>query len=104
MNNPHQFASSIGTVERAMRAQFLLTRGGPDNFELRNVAEPAVQPGKLLVRIVAAAINRIDVRIREGLPIGPDLYELDKQPIEQISPLVQRQFLSGSQSTFVSGR
>lgn len=31
----------------------------------------------------------------------PVLYELDKQPIEQISPLVQRQFLSGAQSTFV---
>jgi hypothetical protein len=31
----------------------------------------------------------------------PILYELDKQPLEQISPLVQRQCLSGSQSTFV---
>lgn len=31
----------------------------------------------------------------------PMLYELDKQPVEQISPLVQRQFLSGAQSTFV---
>ena len=31
----------------------------------------------------------------------PTLYELDKQPIEQISPLVQRQYLSGASSTFV---
>ena len=31
----------------------------------------------------------------------PMLYELDKQPIEQISPLVRRQFLSGAQTTFV---
>lgn len=31
----------------------------------------------------------------------PALYELDRQPIEQISPLVQRQYLSGAQSTFV---
>ncbi|WP_321490175.1 cupin domain-containing protein [uncultured Hyphomonas sp.] len=31
----------------------------------------------------------------------PVLYELDQQPIEQVSPLVQRQYLSGSQSTFV---
>jgi quercetin dioxygenase-like cupin family protein len=31
----------------------------------------------------------------------PMLYELDKQPIEQISPLVQRQYLSGNQSTIV---
>lgn len=31
----------------------------------------------------------------------PVLYELDRQPIEQISALVQRQYLSGAQSTFV---
>ncbi|MGM5028254.1 cupin domain-containing protein [Tardiphaga sp. 862_B3_N4_1] len=31
----------------------------------------------------------------------PILYRLDQQPIEQISPLVQRQYLSGAQSTFV---
>lgn len=29
----------------------------------------------------------------------PMLYELDAQPIEQISPLVQRQMLHGVQST-----
>lgn len=31
----------------------------------------------------------------------PVLYQLDQQPIEQVSPLVQRQYLSGAQSTFV---
>lgn len=31
----------------------------------------------------------------------PVLYNFDKQPIEQISPLVQRQYLSGVQSTIV---
>lgn len=31
----------------------------------------------------------------------PVLYNLDDQPIEQISPLVQRQYLSGVQSTIV---
>ncbi|MBO0733380.1 MAG: cupin domain-containing protein, partial [Methylocapsa sp.] len=31
----------------------------------------------------------------------PVLYELDAQPAEQISPLVQRQMLHGAQSTFV---
>jgi hypothetical protein len=31
----------------------------------------------------------------------PVLYQLSLQPIEQISPLVQRQYLSGVQSTFV---
>jgi quercetin dioxygenase-like cupin family protein len=31
----------------------------------------------------------------------PSLYELDRQPVEQISPLIQRQYLSGVQSTIV---
>jgi len=31
----------------------------------------------------------------------PTLYDLDSQPIEQISPLVQRQMLNGVQSTLV---
>lgn len=31
----------------------------------------------------------------------PSLYDLDAQPIEQVSPLVQRQYLNGAQSTFV---
>jgi unsaturated pyranuronate lyase len=31
----------------------------------------------------------------------PVLYQLDQQPVEQISPLVQRQYLVGAQSTFV---
>jgi len=29
----------------------------------------------------------------------PSVYDLDAQPMEQISPLIQRQYLSGSQST-----
>ena len=33
---------------------------------------------------------------------SPTLYALDAQPKEQISPLVQRQYLSGAQSTFVN--
>lgn len=31
----------------------------------------------------------------------PMLYDLGNQPVEQISPLVRRQFLAGSQTTFV---
>lgn len=31
----------------------------------------------------------------------PVLYALDAQPMEQISPLIQRQYLGGAQSTFV---
>jgi hypothetical protein len=32
---------------------------------------------------------------------APQLYELDAQPVEQISELLQRQYLSSSNSTFV---
>jgi quercetin dioxygenase-like cupin family protein len=31
----------------------------------------------------------------------PSLYRLDAQPVEQMSPLIQRQYLHGAQSTFV---
>lgn len=32
---------------------------------------------------------------------APTLYDLDAQPVEQISPLIRRQYLSGVQSTIV---
>jgi quercetin dioxygenase-like cupin family protein len=32
---------------------------------------------------------------------APSLYDLDAQPVEQVSPLIQRQYLSGANSTFV---
>jgi len=32
---------------------------------------------------------------------SPSLYRLDAQPIEQMSPLIQRQYIHGAQSTFV---
>lgn len=57
----------------AMYVQFLKAYGGPENFELMEIARPDVKPGTVLVRIAAAAINQIDVKIRSGLPIGPDL-------------------------------
>jgi quercetin dioxygenase-like cupin family protein len=39
--------------------------------------------------------------VSEHYAAMPALYELDAQPIEQITPLVQRQMLYGSQSTIV---
>lgn len=56
-----------------MRAQLLTAHGGPENFKLSEMAKPAVKPGTVLVRVAAAATNPIDVKIRFGLPIGPDL-------------------------------
>ncbi|MDW9670250.1 zinc-binding dehydrogenase [Sinorhizobium meliloti] len=56
-----------------MRAQILKTHGGPENFELSEVSPPETRPGTVLVRIAAAALNQIDVKICAGMPIGPDL-------------------------------
>ncbi|WP_306591270.1 zinc-dependent alcohol dehydrogenase family protein [Geothrix sp. 21YS21S-4] len=56
-----------------MRAQVLTEFGGPERLELRDVPRPEVRPGTVLVRIAAAAVNQVDLKIREGLPIGPAL-------------------------------
>ena len=56
-----------------MRAVLLKAHGGPENFELADIPRPELRPGTVLVRMAATSLNRIDIRIREGLPIGPDL-------------------------------
>ncbi len=56
-----------------MRAQILKAYGGPENFALTEIPTPSIEPGKLLIRIAAASVNQIDIKIRGGLPIGPDL-------------------------------
>jgi NADPH2:quinone reductase len=56
-----------------MRAQILREHGGPDKLTLGDVPQPTPAAGQVLVRIRAAAINPVDLKIREGLPIGPEL-------------------------------
>lgn len=56
-----------------MRAQLLKAYGGPENFFLTEIPTPTIESGKLLIRIVATSVNQIDVKIRGGLSIGPDL-------------------------------
>jgi NADPH2:quinone reductase len=56
-----------------MRAQVLKAHGGPENFVLTDISKPAVEPGKLLIKVAASSVNQIDIKIRGGLPIGPDL-------------------------------
>jgi NADPH2:quinone reductase len=70
---PRIFAPTATNQEQGMRAQILKAHGGPENFELSEVSRPETRPGIVLVRIAAAALNQIDVKIRGGLPIGPDL-------------------------------
>jgi NADPH:quinone reductase len=56
-----------------MRAQILKAYGGPENFALTDIPKPAIEPGKVLIRVAATSVNQIDIKIRGGLPIGPAL-------------------------------
>ncbi|MBN9219966.1 MAG: zinc-dependent alcohol dehydrogenase family protein [Mesorhizobium sp.] len=47
--------------------------GGPENFELAEIGMPRPGSGEVLVRLHASALNPVDARIRNGLPIGPAL-------------------------------
>ncbi|WP_200843961.1 zinc-dependent alcohol dehydrogenase family protein [Pantoea sp. 18069] len=49
-----------------MKAMILKKFGGPDSFELQDVAIPEVDAGELLVRVIATAINPLDYQIRRG--------------------------------------
>jgi NADPH:quinone reductase-like Zn-dependent oxidoreductase len=50
-----------------MKAVRIHEFGGPDKMHLENVAMPDPRPGEFLVRVVAAALNPIDWKIREHL-------------------------------------
>jgi len=76
-------------------------------FTVLLLGVPAMAQGRLAPSLSQAPI----VSDAPGRGIQPDvsghsatlpaLYQLDRQPIEQVSPLVQRQYLAGAQSTFV---
>jgi NADPH2:quinone reductase len=61
------------TGRERMRAQVLTRHGGPEGFELREVPKPVPIAGTVLVRIAATSVNPVDLKIREGLPIAPEL-------------------------------
>ncbi|MGC4251966.1 MAG: zinc-dependent alcohol dehydrogenase family protein [Sphingobium sp.] len=56
-----------------MRAQLIFEHGGPEQLELRDFPKPSAVPGQLLIRIHASSVNPIDIKIREGLSVGPEL-------------------------------
>ena len=49
-----------------MKAMALRSFGGPDSFELRDVAKPAPHAGQVLVRVYATSINPLDYQVRRG--------------------------------------
>lgn len=56
-----------------MRAQVLSSYEGFEKMSLADIAIPELRPGFVLVKVRAAALNQIDIKISRGLPIGPDL-------------------------------
>jgi NADPH:quinone reductase-like Zn-dependent oxidoreductase len=54
-------------MEQMMKAVVVTRFGGPEALRLETVPRPRPQPGDLLVRVEAAAVNPIDWKLREGL-------------------------------------
>src|SRR3954447_8277682 len=53
-----------------MKAVVLEEFGGVDNLEVKNVDDPAVGKGEVLVRVRATSINPVDWKIRSGATRG----------------------------------
>lgn len=60
-------------VGEMMHAILLRAHGGPERLVPAQVPVPLLLPGHVRVRIAAASVNPVDIKIREGLPIGADL-------------------------------
>jgi NADPH:quinone reductase-like Zn-dependent oxidoreductase len=54
-----------------MRAALFRRHGGPEVLEVTDVPTPAPGPGEVQVRVSAAALNHIDLWLRQGLPALP---------------------------------
>jgi unsaturated pyranuronate lyase len=61
---------------------------------------PATAP-TLLAQVSDAPGRGILPNVSQHTAAVPQLYELDAQPVEQLSALLQRQYLAGSNATFV---
>ena len=51
-----------------MKALAFQEHGGLDTLRYQNVADPTIGAGDVLVRVRAAALNHLDLFVREGLP------------------------------------
>jgi NADPH:quinone reductase-like Zn-dependent oxidoreductase len=51
-----------------MKAAIFRELGGPEKLEIADVVQPSPQPGEVLVRVRAAAMNHLDLWVRRGLP------------------------------------
>jgi NADPH:quinone reductase-like Zn-dependent oxidoreductase len=51
-----------------MRAAFIRAHGGPEVLEVGALTVPEPGPGEVRVRVVAAALNHLDLFVRRGIP------------------------------------
>lgn len=51
-----------------MKAVVLKAFGGPENLEPTTLPDPVANPGEVLLRVRACALNHLDIWIRNGLP------------------------------------
>ncbi len=47
--------------------------GGSENFVYADAPRPSAKAGHVLVQVHACSINQVDIKVRQGLPIGPEL-------------------------------
>jgi zinc-binding alcohol dehydrogenase/oxidoreductase len=54
-----------------VRAVRIHEDGGPEVLRLEDAPDPVAGPGEILIRVKAAALNHIDLWVRQGLPSVP---------------------------------
>jgi zinc-binding alcohol dehydrogenase/oxidoreductase len=54
-----------------VRAVRIHEDGGPEVLRLEEAPDPVAGPGEVLIRVKAAALNHIDLWVRQGLPSVP---------------------------------
>lgn len=54
-----------------MKAVFLTRHGGNEVLSVGELPDPSAGPGEVLVRLSAAALNRLDLFVRDGIPGVP---------------------------------
>lgn len=52
-----------------MKAALFHEHGGPDMLRIEEVPDPEPGPGEVRLRVIAAAMNHLDLWVRRGLPI-----------------------------------
>jgi NADPH2:quinone reductase len=67
-----QISAVAGDLPK-MRAILLHETGAADRLQAGEAPVPQLRPGHVLVRVHATSLNPVDVKIRRGMPITPEL-------------------------------